>query len=430
MAVAETDGTVTVYKDGQIGKRFEGKIVNIMGGGGGEPTDDNVAYTQPNYVYEPYEIDKRWFLEKIKIGTSLRDETRQPIVVAVIDSGVDYKHPEFTGKLWDGSNCVDYTGKYMGDCGVGYNFVDNNTSPLPYNDGIARIDQIYHGTHVAGILAAVSSNIKIMVLRVDFKSETLSRAVLFAEKNGAKIINASWGSKYDKDTGYADRSDPVLTEAIKSFSGIFVNAAGNNAVNHDCGMPGCMPYPAALKIGTSNMIVVAATDINDQLSVFSDYGKDNVDLGAPGTSIYSTYADNGYEYLSGTSMATPMVAGAIAYLWSWKTDFSREEMMNYIIKNSLVLDSLSGKVKSGSRLQVNSNLICVRCKDLKINYVGQDITGGDYNCDGIVTLGDFTVWRNEGIDNELNVPVRSDGDCSGKVTVNDYSWWRKKYLEQ
>lgn len=422
MAVAEIDGTLVVYKDGKIAKRNVGKMVSIMGGGG-ESIDDNVAYTQPNYVYEPYETDKRWFLQKIKTGDLLRDDRRQqPIVVAVIDSGVDYKHPDFTGKLWDGSKCVDYTGKYIGGCGVGYDFVDNDVIPLPYDD--------YHGTHVAGILAAVSNNVKIMILRVDFKSDTLSRAVKFAEKNGAKIINASWGSKYDKDTGYAERSDPVLTEAIKNFSGVFVSAAGNHGVDHDCGQPGCMPYPASLKVGATNMVVVAATDIDDKLSTFSDFGKENVDLGAPGTSIYSTYVDNGYEYLSGTSMATPMVAGVMAYVFGWKTDFTRKEVVDYVIKNSQVLESLSGKVKSGSRLKIKSELICVKCEDIKADYVGPNKNGGDYNCDGTLGGGDFSVWRDEAIDKEINTPIASDGDCSGQSTVSDYSWWRQKYLGQ
>ena len=196
------------------------------------------------------------------------------VIVAVIDSGVNYLHSDLIQSMWDGSGCVDDLGTYLGGCIHGYDYEDDDKDPMPY---------IAHGTHVAGTIGAtmnngigilgVSPKARIMALKTDLTTASVIKAINFATKNGAKVINASWGG---------GEEDMLLKEAISTYPGIFVAAAGNYSTDH-------IEYPFyPCDYDLNNIVCVAATDQRDSLAYFSDYGITQVDLGAPGENIYST----------------------------------------------------------------------------------------------------------------------------------------------
>jgi subtilisin family serine protease len=207
------------------------------------------------------------------------------VVIAVIDSGVAYNHPDLQSNIWSNpgeTSCtdgIDNDGNgYIDDCN-GWDFIGDDNNPTDFNG---------HGTHVAGTIAAVGNNnqgitgvmwqAKIMPLRflgVSGSGTTADAvsAILYASANGAHVINNSWGGG-----GYSQ----ALKDVIDASNAVVVCAAGNDGTNNDT-----IPfYPASYT--SPNIIAVAAADHNDTLAYFSNYGAISVDIGAPGVSIYST----------------------------------------------------------------------------------------------------------------------------------------------
>lgn len=273
--------------------------------------DPDVQYVQPNFVYRPFktfndaQYSRQWALKKINaekgwdITTGKRD-----IIVAVLDTGVDNKHPELQGRLVAGTNTVN---------------------PLR-----STRDDYGHGTHVAGIVAAAANNgvgiaglanVRIMPVKVfdeyNGGSDTsVSDGIIWAADHGARVMNMSFGSFY---------RSPLLNDAIEYARGkgvVMVAAAGNWASEY-------ISYPAAIK----DVIAVAATNNKDELSKFSSYGPE-IDVSAPGEDIYSTYWDHfkgsSYREESGTSMASPMVAGLAALLLSKNPKLPPDEVREII----------------------------------------------------------------------------------------------------
>jgi thermitase len=266
--------------------------------------DPDIEFAQPNYIYYSFEIPTNdtyrnylWALENTgqtvngTSGTSGADisilnawdifENSEDIIVAVIDTGVSYNHPDLVGNMWDGSNCLNESGVYLGGCVYGYDFVGNDKTPLPTVSS--------HGTHIAGTIAAIKNNnigiigvspkTKIMAVKAgdgSFTSANLIKSINFARHNNAHVINASWGGP---------SYDAALKSAIDSFEGLFVAAAGNSSKNHNVNSI----YPCDYT--SSNIICVAATNQDDNLASFSDYGTNSVHVGAPGVNIFSTYSN-------------------------------------------------------------------------------------------------------------------------------------------
>ncbi|HWQ62980.1 MAG TPA: S8 family serine peptidase [Methanospirillum sp.] len=272
------------------------------------------------------------------------------VIIAVVDTGVDYTHSDLAANIWTNSgeipnNGIDDDGNGYIDDVRGWNFVSNNNNPM---------DDHGHGTHCAGTIAAVGNNnigitgvcwnAKIMPLKfLDSSgngrvSDAIS-AILYANKMGAQVISNSWGG-----TQYTQ----ALKDAIDASSAVVVCAAGNSGQNSDTNPQ----YPAAMS--SSNIISVAATDSKDNLASFSNYGPSSVDLAAPGVTIYSTYKNNQYQYLSGTSMATPFVSGVAGLLKAANPSMSKNQIRDRILSTVDKLSSLSGKVATGGRLNAAS----------------------------------------------------------------------------
>jgi subtilisin family serine protease len=210
-----------------------------------------------------------------------------------------------------------------------------------------------HGTHVTGIAAAEGDNAigitgvcwtaRIMPLRFldadgyGTVADEIS-AIDYALTNGAHIISASFGS----DT-YSQSEYNAISRA-NSEGILFIAAAGNDSLNNDTSPF----YPASYNL--PNIISVAATDQDDNLIWFSNYGPTTVDVGAPGVDIYSTIPDTGYGYMHGTSVATPHVAGLAALIWGYNSSLTHMEVKDIILNGVDIRPTLSGKTVTGGRI--------------------------------------------------------------------------------
>jgi subtilisin family serine protease len=259
---------------------------------------------------------------------------RADMVVAVIDDGVDFSHPDLAGRAWDHPTLP----------GVhGWDFCDGDpdSTPADGNDD--------HGTHVAGTIAAslngsgvvgVAPGVKIMALRA-FEDESscagdvaIVNAIDFAASFDVPIINASWGG---------DDPDPVMDQAIAESGALFVASAGNRGLNLDSS--GNNNYPA--ESSAANVISVAAVDHRGSRASFSNYGARAVDIGAPGTNIVSTITGGDFGIFSGTSMAAPHVSGVAALAASQQAFPSASALKSYVMSRGAPLASLSGKTVTG-----------------------------------------------------------------------------------
>lgn len=276
---------------------------------------------------------------------------KEPPIVAIIDTGVDLGHPVFaeTGALW--TNAGEIPGNGIDDDGNGYiddvhgwNFVHQHGHPQ---------DDEGHGTHVAGIvlgatqdLMAVprgSAQIRLMPLKfldADGAGTTSSaiQAIYYAVNNGAKILNNSWGGG-----GY---SNALLDAIAYSYDKgrVFVAAAGNAANDNDR----APTFPANYAV--PNVISIAATSDLDGWAGFSNFGAQSVHMSSPGVSILSTYPGAAFARLSGTSMATPFVAGVAALIVREQPAMNGYQVRQLIFDGAQPISSLVGKTWTRARL--------------------------------------------------------------------------------
>ncbi|HEY3021107.1 MAG TPA: S8 family peptidase [Solirubrobacteraceae bacterium] len=298
------------------------------------------------------------------------------VVVGVVDTGVDAAHPDLAGNIWTNAreipgNGKDDDGNGFVDDAHGWDFVDGDNAPA---DVTAAGGNPGHGSHVSGTIAArgndgpgVNSGVAgvtwssmIMPVRVldQTGSGTLADVVAgyaYAARNGARIVNASLG---DFNPSQTERA------TIASFPDtLFVVAAGNDSANTDAGdqatcaslanPPASCSFPC--DYGLANVVCVAATDRADQLASFSNFGSRFVDLAAPGVTIWST-VPGGWRSLSGTSMATPHVAGVAALALARDPALTTAQLRQVLLQGVDKKDSLSGKVASGGRLNALGTL--------------------------------------------------------------------------
>lgn len=348
------------------------------------------------------------------------------VVVAVLDTGVDYNHEDLSANMWTNpgeipANGIDDDGNGYIDDVFGINAIEETGDPLDDNN---------HGTHVSGTIAAVGNNgigiagvcwqAKIMALKfldnegVGYISNSII-CIEYALAKGVKILNNSWGGD-----GYSDS----LKDAIKACEDagvLFIAAAGNNGRNTDI----TPHYPSAFE--NPNILSVAATNQNGNLASYSNYGKISVDVAAPGTSIQSTTPNNTYQYMNGTSMATPHVSGLAVLLKSQNPSLSwldiKTQILNRVDKKASLMPTLltGGRINahkvflseqqlpylslSPSTLSFGAVLYGVKTQDQKFQ-ISNTGTG---------TI-DWTLTENSGW--LSTSPTSGSGDGSITVTVN------------
>ncbi len=282
----------------------------------------------------------------------LKTQGSSEVVVAVLDTGVDYTHTDLVSNMWfrpDGVPAYkDDDLKNVNDL-HGFNADDNQSDPMDDNG---------HGTHCAGIIGAegdnnegiagINWNVQIMPLkflgRGGFGStKNAIEAINYAidrKHNGVnvRVISASWGST-SKSKALEDAIRAAGEEGI-----LFVAAAGNNSTSNDK-----IPhYPSNYDL--PNVLSVAALDRTDNLASFSNFGAKSVHIAAPGREIVSTWLGDDYREASGTSMATPYVSGAAALILASEPKLSVEKLRDRLLKSVDKIDSLNGKVESSGRL--------------------------------------------------------------------------------
>ena len=288
-------------------------------------------------------------------------QNKRSVIVAIIDTGIDINHQELRNAIWTNPGEIDGDGidndgnGYVDDI-HGWNFYSNNNKVFSGSEDS-------HGTHAAGTISAsrgsygiagITDNnyVKIMPLKALGGKEGVGspdaviKAIKYAEEKGASICNLSMGT-----TGYSEE----LAQTMKNSHMLFVVSCGNGGVSGLGYDTDVYPvYPASLPY--DNIISVANILFDGTLSKDSNYGATSVDIAAPGTYILSTIPDNSYGYMSGTSMAAPMVTGVAAMLYSYRTDISLADVKTIILNSSRKLDTLSGKVASGGLLDAYSAL--------------------------------------------------------------------------
>jgi subtilisin family serine protease len=290
---------------------------------------------------------------KIHAPTAWNVTTGNPnFIVGVLDSGVDYTHPDLAANIWTNpgeiaGNNIDDDGNGFVDDIHGWDFADNDNDPMDF-DG--------HGTHVAGTIGAIGNNnlgvtginwnVKIMALRFigpfgGAVSDEVA-AINYSIMMGAKVTNNSYGG-----LGFFP-AEAAAIAATHAAGQIYVASAGNDAVDNDLNPY----YPTNFTTSFNNVISVAATDNQDKLADFSQYGATTVTLAAPGVRILSTAPGNGYQYLDGTSMASPHVAGAIALYWGANPTLTYQQVIAKLKSSVDKLPQLDGKVSTGGRLNV------------------------------------------------------------------------------
>ena len=280
------------------------------------------------------------------------------VIVAVIDTGIKTTHQDLAANMW--RNSAEIAGNKIDDDANG--FVDDIFGCDAYNNDGDPTDDQGHGSHCAGTIGGTGNNgigvtgvawgVKLMGCK--FLSATGSgadsdavRCIDYARSKGAKVLSNSWGG------GGAGVSLQAAIERTRTAGLIFVAAAGNDGINTDISPS----YPASL--ATDNIVSVAATTRTDTLASFSNYGSVTTDLGAPGDGIYSTVStsDTAYATYSGTSMATPHVAGVLALLMAQFPTESYSSIIIRLMNGTDKIPALAGKTKSGGRLNLANALL-------------------------------------------------------------------------
>ena len=293
--------------------------------------DPNVEYVveniqikiSPQLTNDP-KSNEQWALEKVGAAKAWSLTKGDPsIVVAVIDTGIDWKHQDLKNQIW--KNTAEIPGNGVDDDGNGYVddvrgwdfFAGDND---PHDETGSRNPG--HGTHCAGIVGAtgdngvgisgMAQNVTLMPIRflgADGSGNLMNavKSIDYATKNKAHIISASWGAAVSRD-----QAKPILEaiERARDQGILFVAAAANDGKSNDHREV----YPA--NAGFTNVISVAASGPQDEKPSWSNFGRVTVDLAAPGLNILSTLPGNSYRNLSGTSMATPLVSGLASLVLS------------------------------------------------------------------------------------------------------------------
>src|SRR6266566_809577 len=326
----------------------------------------NVAFAEPNYRIRLFATpnDPRrealWGLDKINAAHAWDQSTGDAgIVVATIDTGIDYNHPDLAANVW--TNPGEIPGNGMDDDQNGYIDDVHGINTLNHSGDVADDDG--HGTHVAGTIGAVGNNglgvvgvnwqvklVSVKIFSADDSAGTAGAAegyeyLMALKRRGVniRVVNNSWGGPAPSQALYEAMC------AAEEAGILSVCAAGNSSHNAD-DRP---DFPAGLDC--ASLISVAASTSDDEPASFSNFGALTVDLAAPGESVLSTYRGAGhYQRLSGTSMASPHVAGAAALLLARNSSLTPATLKALLMATVDPLPQWQGRVVSGGRLNVGN----------------------------------------------------------------------------
>ncbi len=331
-------------------------------------------------------LENSWGMFKIGADTAWPKAPQGAgIIVAVTDTGVDYNHKDLIHNMWRNpkeipANGIDDDSNGYVDDIVGWDFAMKDNKPFDITKSIWEIvlkgGNPGHGTHVSGVIGAslnnsegvagVAPQVQIMALRFiteegQGEDANAISAIDYAVKNGANIINASWGGEDD-----GKGTDKPLREAIARAHDkgvLFVAAAGNGrgGKGFDNDSDSKPMIPSSYDI--ANVVSVAALDVNDKLGAFSNWGKKSVAIAAPGVKVLSTTPGDKYQDTvidigplkatwDGTSMAAPFVSGALAVIWSQNRNLTADEVKQKLLSQVAAVSSVSDKVATGGRVDL------------------------------------------------------------------------------
>lgn len=297
--------------------------------------------------------------------TRLPNRNAAEVIVAVVDTGVDYNHDDLKNVMWINEGEIAANG--IDDDGNGYIDDVHGINTLSRTNGIASgnpMDTHSHGSHVSGTIAAEQNNgvgiagiaaqARIMAIRTvpnngDETDRDVVESFLYAGKHGARLINCSFGKQLNE-------GGMIVSEAIKfigeEYGTLVVAAAGNDSWGplrwHDIDKSPRFPASYA----NDHLLVIASTTSNGSMSSFSNIGKIGVDLAAPGSDVYSTTPGNRYQSMSGTSMASPTAAGVAAQVLSYFPKLSPLELKDVLMKSITPVASFEARLVTGGRIDL------------------------------------------------------------------------------
>jgi thermitase len=316
-----------------------GKLWGLSNTGSNEPDRNGGQSPNPGVAGADIRAEKAWEISK----------GDQDIVIAVIDTGIDYNHPDLKNNMWvnlkevPGNGVDDDQNGYVDDV-YGWNAALDHGNPMDGNS---------HGTHCAGTIGAEHDNglgvagvmDKVQIMAVKFLSDSGSgsltdavEAIDYATKMNVDIMSNSWGGG-----GYSQALSDAIT-AAKNKGILFVAAAGNSSTNNDARPT----YPANYEV--DNVISVASHTAQDSLSSFSCFGRKTVHIAAPGSNILSSTPNGEYKVFSGTSMATPHVSGVIGLLLAENGRLPVVEVRERLMATSIPGSAYRRSVASGGRV--------------------------------------------------------------------------------
>jgi subtilisin family serine protease len=348
-----------------------------------EEGERNIAY-EVTRIPNDASYGSLWGMPSIGAPTAWdRSIGSRDILVGIIDTGVDTDHPDLVNNLW--VNPQEIPGNGIDDDGNGY--VDDIYGIDPYNGDSDPEDDGGHGTHVAGTIGAVGNNgtgvagvnwqVRMMSMKVCgtryCSSYAIAEGILYAARHGARVVNASLGG-----TGTSSYIMSAL-QTLDAAGGLFVAAAGNAGTDNDV----TPHYPASYNY--DHIISVAASTSNRDLAYFSCYGATSVDVAAPGYGIYSTLPGGRYGTYSGTSMASPMVAGSAALYLAASPQSTSLEVKQALMSNCRDDAAITGKVVCGGVIDLEPLFQEPNPCDTGTHECGENATcyagvGTDYTC--------------------------------------------------
>ncbi|MGE5480233.1 MAG: S8 family serine peptidase [Chloroflexota bacterium] len=342
-------------------------------------------YATPELVRKPYSYTpddpmyaSQTWLKEIGLPEAWEITKGSPeVIIAIVDAGVDWQHPDLKDRIWTNEketpgDGIDNDGNGYVDDVRGWDFVGNihavNGQFLPDNDPKPSNNNVFHGTHVAGCAAASLSNAvgiaspagncRIMPVKVGSDDPNVDgifegyKGILYAAKNGADIINCSWGGR-----GFSPFEYDIIRQAT-ALGSLVVAAAGNNAEDH-----WIYPhYPGAF-----SEVLTVGSNAGAAKSGFSDYGP-NVDVYCPGEAILSTMPGGGYSAQYGTSMASPIVAGVAALVKSIHPDWTPRQIEKQI---KITSDNIFGQANDVARASLYGRINAYRA----VRYNNPDFVG-------------------------------------------------------